>query len=143
MVRLGMKFEELDQYKAQDNKYEVIIPALQAELRGRLEGVKQGEEKIEGIDLLPNNLANKFNTSRERIIKLLEYLAEEELLKPIYSIYCEKEDAWMSEYDSLAEIPDEIYCLYHDKEHKRSKYYIEMIFRFTEKVLDLDIEKEC
>lgn len=128
-----MHFQELEKYKNQSPKFDMLIPQLDNYFGFYLSEVHEDnwQHELKKISIVPSNMANQLNISEALALALLAFADDEKLVIPIYEVYCSKSDNYMAEYPSKDLIPEYVHCSYHDKKHNREKFYVRLVFHFT------------
>lgn len=135
-----MSFPELDSYRKDNlnlpSKIKVLLPKLDQYLQKEL-GRKKTDKKEPTRDIVPNTLAKTLKIDEAVALALLMIYENAGVVQPNYYVLCPETDNFLGTFKSPRDLPEIIYCPYHDppKEHDKSEYYVDLIFRFTPKAM--------
>jgi len=87
---------------------------------------------------VPVTLAKKLSIDEALALALLMISENAGVVTPKYHVLCPETGSFLGEFKSIEDLPDSIHCPYHEsgeKEHGVDDYDVDLVFRFTPRVL--------
>lgn len=135
-----MSFPGLDSYQKKNPDLPVKIRGLLPKLGKYLEAElarKKVDEFEPTRDIVPDTLANRLKIDEAVALTLLMIYENAGVVKPNYHVLCPDTDNFLQAFKSPSDLPETIHCPYHpvEKDHDKSEYYVDLVFRFSPTVM--------
>jgi hypothetical protein len=118
-----MPSEKLETFSRENPQLAQLVRALEEYLRWQKErGVKE---------IVPRVAAAKLAVSEADTLGLLALFEDAGLVKHRYDVICARSDGSIESFDSLDEIPDELYCRFCGDQHCSDDMRIELVFEIA------------
>lgn len=87
------------------------------------------------IYIVPSLVATRLAINEALALALLMLAHKAGLIEPQYVVYCAARGTVLGYYESLQDVPENVFCKFHGEEHDSEDYYVELKFKFTSKAL--------